>query len=115
MGKLNHTFLLVFGPVLIVTGLAGMFGPAPWDLMSTAVPYNLLHIVFGVLGTAFALSRRPALIRGFNIGFGLIDLYQLVAHLEGWFPNEQFQWHRADDVLHLVLGSALVGIGLSRR
>lgn len=115
MGKINHITLQVFGPVLLITGVAGFLGPSPFDLMSTAAPYNVLHIVFGALGTALALMKRPGPIRAFNIGFGAIDLYQLAASLLGLFPVDQFQWRAGDDVLHAVLGAALVAIGLSRR
>ena len=54
-------------------------------------------------------------IRAINIGFGVFDLYQLLASLLGWFPIAHFQWHVGDDVLHAVLGAALVAVGLSRR
>ena len=115
MGKLNHLTLVVFAPVLVLTGITGFLGPAPWDLMSTAAPYNIMHICAGTVGIAFAASKRDSLVRGFNIGFGAFDLYQLVASLAGLWPTELFAWHRGDDVLHGVLGGALVVIGLSRR
>ena len=115
MGRANHLTLSIFGPVLVITGVLGLIGPSPWDLMSTAAPYDLMHIGFGLLGTALAWSKRPEAIRAFNIGFGAFDLYQLLASLLGWFPIAHFQWHVGDDVLHAVLGAALVAVGLSRR
>ena len=113
--KLNRTTLLIFAPVLILTGVGGLLGPAPFDLMSNAVPYDIFHIVFGVIGLGCVLSDRPALVRGFNVGFGAIDLYQAVASFAGLFPAALFRYHRGDDVLHIVIGAALVAIGLSRR
>lgn len=115
MARINQLTLSIFGPVLVITGALGLIGPSPWDLMSTAAPYDWMHIGFGLLGTALALSGRPGAIRAFNIGFGAFDLYQLLASLLGWFPAEHFQWHVGDDVLHGVLGAALVAVGLSRR
>lgn len=115
MPKVNYTTLLVFAPILLLTGITGMLGPSPFDLMSTAVPYNVLHIVFGVLGVGLVLSKRAPLIRSFNIGFGAIDLAQLAASVLHVWPAQHFQWHTGDDVLHLVVGAALVIIGLSGR
>ncbi len=115
MERLNYIVLLTFAPILLITGVAGMLGPSPWGLMSTETPYNVLHIVFGALGLALVALRRAPLIRTFNIGFGLIDLAQLAASLAGVWPAALFGWRTGDDVLHLVVGLGLVGIGLSRR
>lgn len=61
------------------------------------------------------LARREAAIRAFNVGFGLIDLYQALASALGLFPGEYFRWQTADDVLHVVIGTALVAVGLFGR
>jgi hypothetical protein len=29
-----------------------------------------------------------------------------------WFPEAYFQWKTADDILHIIIGTALVVIGL---
>jgi hypothetical protein len=109
--RLNYYTLLIFGPILILTGVMGLIGPSPGGLMSNAVPYDVFHIVFGALGLGVALSKRPAPIRAFNVGFGLLDLYQAAASFAGLFPAQYFQWRRGDDVLHVVIGAALVAIG----
>ena len=113
--RLNHYTLLVFAPILILTGVLGLLGPTPGNLMSNAVPYDVFHIVFGVIGLAFVLLKKPQLVRYFNIGFGLIDLYQAVASFADLFPKQSFQSHRGDDVLHIVIGLALVTIGVLGR
>ena len=64
------------------------------------------------MGIAFVASQNESLIRSFNIGFGLIDLYQAVASKMNWFPMEQFKWKKADDVLHIVVGLGLVLVGI---
>lgn len=110
---LNRVVLAIFAPVLILTGALGfVLPPGP---MSAAPAYNIFHIVFGALGGALVLARRPGPIRAFNIGFGLIDLYQAVASFLGLFPLAYFQWKTADDVLHVVIGAALVAVGLMGR
>jgi Domain of unknown function (DUF4383) len=108
--NLNYYTLLIFAPVLILTGLLGFI--LPDGLMSNAPSYNIFHIIFGLIGLAFVLSGKENIIRAFNIGFGLIDLYQALASLMDWFPESWFQWKTADDVLHIVIGAALIFIGL---
>jgi hypothetical protein len=41
----------------------------------------------------------------------LIDLYQALASVLGLTPIEYFHWTFADDVLHVLIGFALVFIG----
>ena len=111
--NLNYLALAVFAPVLILTGALGfVLPPGP---MSAAPAYNVFHILFGALGGAFVLSKRVDLIRAFNVGFGLIDLYQALASFLHWFPERHFQWKTGDDVLHVVIGAALVLIGMTGR
>jgi hypothetical protein len=106
----NRFILAFFAPVLIIAGLCGPIFDG--GLMSTADAYNIFHIVFGTAGLCFLFSGRSFLMRAFNIGFGLIDLYQVVASFFGWFPTEYFKWKTADDVLHLVIGGVLLTVGL---
>ena len=47
----------------------------------------------------------------FNFGFGLIDLYQVLASVVGLTPIQYFYWTYVDDVVHVLLGFALVIIG----
>ena len=72
------------------------------------MPYNIFHIVSGVIGLACLMTRREA---AFNAGFGLIDLYQFVASLANLPPKNYFLWTRVDDILHVVIGLALLIIG----
>ena len=113
MKNLNYYTLLIFAPVLILTGILGFV--LPETLLSGAPPYNVFHIVFGIIGLLSVLSKRQSLIRGFNISFGLIDLYQAAASFMDWFPERLFQWKTGDDVLHIIIGAALVLIGLFGR
>ena len=102
-----------FGVILILTGVTGFLSQDPQALMSQAVPYDLFHVVFGILGLAIGLRRRPVPAALFNLGFGLIDLWQVVAGLTGMFPARLFDLRAADHAVHLLLGLLLVGCGLA--
>ena len=109
---MNYYVLLVFAPILILAGILGFLIPKEKSVTSGAAPYNIFHILFGMLGLAFVLMQSNSLIRAFNIGFGLIDLYQFAASYLNLFPKQQFQWRKADDILHVVIGLLLVLVGL---
>jgi len=105
----NYYVLLVFAPLLVLTGVLGFIIPREKGLTSGATPYNIFHIFFGLLGLWLAYSHNG--IHLFNVVFGAIDLYQAAASFLHLFPEKQFQWKRTDDILHIVIGLALVLIG----
>ena len=110
--SLNQIVLLIFAPLLIIVGIAGLAIPADKSLTSGAIPYDIFHICFGIVGVIILLAKsvRGAII--FNIGFGLIDLYQAVASYFNLFPKSFFLWTGVDDILHIVIGLILVIVGL---
>jgi hypothetical protein len=108
----NLLTLQIFAPVLIAAGILGFITPPSLALMSGAAPYNIFHLIFGTLGLALVLTKQYKLIVLFNIGFGALDLYQAIASFAGLFPKSLFLWKTADDILHIVLGAALVAIGV---
>jgi hypothetical protein len=115
----NRIVLTIFAPLLILVGVLGFVLPAESSLTSGAPAYNIFHLIFGVIGLACVWSGREGLIKLFNLGFGAIDLYQAVASFLHLFPEEHFRWKPADDILHIVIGAALVlvaifGTGKSR-
>ena len=110
--KLNRTVLSIFAPVLIITGILGFLVPPQYSLTSGATPYNVFHIAFGFIGLLIAISGKGRLPSFFNFDFGLIDLYQAIASFLNLPPRGLFLWTRVDDILHVVLGVALVLIGL---
>lgn len=110
MKNLNYYTLLIFAPVLILTGILGFI--LPETVMSGAPAYNVFHIIFGVIGLISVLARKQSLIRGFNISFGLIDLYQAAASFLHLFPESHFRWRTGDDILHIVIGAGLILIGI---
>jgi hypothetical protein len=109
--RTNRRLLALFGPILILAGVAGFLVPPELALMSGAAPYNIFHILFGVLGTALVVGRRPRGIAAFNLGFGLLDLYQALAGVTGLYPSAIFRYRPADHVLHVVLGLLLAVVG----
>lgn len=112
MDALNYYVLLIFAPLLVLVGILGFLLPANKSLTSGAPAYNIFHIVLGLLGCILVFYVKGESIRYFNIGFGLIDLYQAVASFAHLFPEKQFKWKRADDILHIIIGAFLVLVGL---
>ena len=102
---------MILAPLLLVTGIAGFVLPERYTMMSGAAPYNLFHIFFGALGLVLLSAKNDLVASGFNFGFGLIDLYQVLASVVGLTPIEYFHWTYVDDVVHVILGFALVIIG----
>lgn len=107
----NRRVLYVFAPVLLVAGILGFVIPPSLALMSGAAPYNIFHIVFGIIGIAIARAGRPRPIAAFNFLFGAFDLWQAVAGVTGLFPATLFALRPADHVVHVVLGVILVALG----
>ena len=108
---LNQKTLTVFAPLLILTGITGFVIPEQYSLMSGAAPYNLFHIFFGAVGLLVLMTKSELFASVFNFGFGLIDLYQVLASVVGLTPIEYFHWTFVDDVTHVLIGFALVIIG----
>lgn len=112
MENLNFYVLLIFAPLLILVGILGFVIPAKKSLTSGAPAYNIFHIIFGLVGLVILYINHDPCIRGFIIGFGLIDLYQAAASFGHFFPEKYFRWTRVDDVLHIVIGAILVLVGV---
>src|SRR4051812_11213842 len=110
---LNLQVLRLFAPILIIVGVLGFVLPAQSALTSGAAPYNIFHLIFGVVGLGCALSGRLDAARAFNIGFGIIDLYQALASMTDLWPRSLFLWTRVDDALHVIIGALLVAVGLA--
>lgn len=108
----NRLTILIFAPVLILVGVLGFVIPPEQSLTSGAAPYNIFHIFFGIVGLAVLLTRNEITAGWFNLGFGLIDLYQFAASYADLFPEQLFRWTRTDDLLHIVIGLILALIGI---
>jgi hypothetical protein len=109
---MNFYVLLIFAPILLLTGIVDFFIPQTKSPASVAPAYNVFHIIFGLIGIALVLWQSKSGIRIFNIGFGIIDLYQIAANHLGLFPKRYFRWRLADDILHIIIGTGLVLVGV---
>ncbi len=110
--SLNRITLAVFAPILVLAGVAGFLVPPEQSLTSGAPAYNVFHLIFGAIGLLVLFSKNERAAAGFNFGFGLIDLYQALASFIDLPPKQYFLWTRVDDVLHIIIGLALVLIGV---
>jgi hypothetical protein len=109
---LNQITLTILAPLLMLTGIAGFLIPERYSLMSGETPYNLFHLIFGAIGLFLVTATKDDLWPSlFNFSFGLIDLYQVLASVVGLTPIQYFLWTYVDDVVHVLLGFALVIIG----
>ena len=106
----NYTVLKFFAPILILTGILGFVLPKEASLISNASYYNIFHIISGLIGLLFVFSKNNNLIKGFNLVFGIVDIYQAIANWFKLFPLEYFQWTVIDDIVHLIIGIALIFI-----
>lgn len=109
---LNRVVLSVFAPLLLLTGIAGFIVPSQYSLTSGAMPYNLFHILFGAIGLLIVSLESDIMATGFNLVFGLIDLYQVIASVFALTPIQYFHWTLADDLLHIIFGLGLVAIAI---
>lgn len=110
--SLNYKVLLILSPLLILTGVLGFTLPQNAIPLSSESAYNIFHIFFGIIGLLLIIFRYENPIRVFNILFGLIEIYQAVASYKHLFPKQYFRWTPLDDLLHIVIGTALILIGL---
>ena len=102
----------VFAPLLVLVGILAFLSPDERGGTTSSAPaYNVFHLAFGILGLVLVVWGDRSAIRVFLVGFGLIDLYQALASHQHWFPETYFRWTPTDDLLHVVLGAALVVIG----
>ncbi len=109
--SLSYKTLAILAPLLILVGVAGFLIPVEQSLTSGATAYNVFHIFFGTIGLILLWSGKEWLVSSFNLGFGLIDLYQALASYLDLPPEQYFLWTSVDDILHVVIGLLLVSIG----
>lgn len=102
----------MFAPVLILIGAAGFVIPSDLAMTSGAPAYNIFHLAAGALGIVLLILRNENYVRSFNLGFGVIDLYQAFAGYAHLFPEQYFQWTPADNLLHVVVGLILISFAL---
>jgi hypothetical protein len=121
--RLNGLVAFASGAVFVLLGLAGFFvsgshhavgadGAELFGLFRVNVLHNVVHVAVGAgLVAAGILGGRPA--KAANIGFGIAYLTLFVVGLAVIGTDANIiALNGADNALHLVLGLALVAIGL---
>ena len=127
--SLARTFATVVGAVFLLVGVLG-FVPgitSPYNdlgfaghqsgakllgIFQVSILHNIVHLLFGIAG--LAMARRADTARTFLIGGGVI---YLVLFLYGLLVGQNSQanfvpLNTADDILHLVLGIGMIGLGV---
>ncbi len=74
--------------------------------------HNLVHLAFGVIG--FAMAKRVDSARTYLIGGGVVYLVVFLYGLLIDFGSDAniINLNAADNVLHLLLGLGMIGLGL---
>ncbi|UVJ39367.1 DUF4383 domain-containing protein [Arthrobacter sp. CJ23] len=129
MGLTLHNVTMIVGWVFLAVGVLGFIpgittnygamtfaghesGAMLLGVFQVSVLHNIVHLLFGVAGLAMARTGRMA--RLFLIGGGAVYLvlwiYGLVIDM-GTMANF-VPFNTADNWLHLVLGVAMIGVGL---
>ena len=120
--SVNGVVALVFGAVFVVVGLAGFLvsgghpavgtdGGALLGLFQVNVLHNVVHLAIGVVMIAAALrGDGPARAANRIVGVLYLVLFAAGLLLVGTGLN-LVALNPADNILHLVLGLALAGIG----
>jgi hypothetical protein len=118
---LGAVFLLV-GVLGFIPGITTNYGAMSFaghdsgamllGVFQVSVLHNIVHLLFGVAGIAMARTDRMA--RNFLLGGGIVYIvlwiYGLVIDMNGGANFVPF--NTADNWLHLILGVAMVGLGL---
>ena len=120
-----QTLTLVFAVVFLTVGILGFIpwitthygdlsfagsdsGAKLFGLFQVSVLHNIVHLLFGAAGLLAARSFEGS--RVYMLGGGVIYLVLFVLGLFGgadWIPTND-----ADNWLHLLLGVAMIGLGV---
>ena len=108
----QQTLALVVGIVLTLVGVIGFYSGESLLGFGLNAIHNIVHLVTGVLGLVVGFSETVANSVFYNKWVGVI--YVLVAILGFIQPDlmaSLLNVNTADNILHLVLGIVLAGVG----
>lgn len=127
---LLQTTALAVGVVFLLVGILGFIPGVTSDydslgvagheshaellgIFQVSILHNIVHLLFGVAGIALARSHAGA--RNFLVGGGVIYLVLFLLGLFMAGKEEAINFvpvNSADNVLHLLLGIGMIGLGL---
>lgn len=115
-GNMQKMLAQVVGVVLTLVGIVGFFTGGVVLIFSVNALHNVVHLVSGLAGlyAGFMDGGKRAMM--YNQLFGVI--YLVVAVLGFLVPSllkNLLAMNAADNVLHLVLGIVLAGVGFGMR
>ena len=129
MGLSLHNTALCLGAVFLLVGVLGFIpgittnygamtfaghdsGAMLLGVFQVSVLHNIVHLLFGAAG--IAMARTDPMARWFLLGGGIVYvvlwIYGLLIDMDGGANFVPF--NTADNWLHLVLGVAMIGLGL---
>ena len=101
----------VVGVVLTVVGVAGFFVSDTLLGFGINTLHNLVHLVTGLLGVWVGFSANEY-VKQYNSYLGIVYLLVgIVSLVTGEWLVALLNSNMADNVLHLVLGVVLAGVG----
>ncbi|MFF2242847.1 DUF4383 domain-containing protein [Arthrobacter sp. NPDC058130] len=129
MGLTLHNTTLAIGGIFLLVGILGFIpgittnyvamgfaGPESGALLlgvfQVSVLHNIVHMLFGVAG--ILMARKDRLARLFLLGGGIVYLVLWIYGLViGASTSANFvPFNTADNWLHLLLGVAMIGLGV---
>jgi len=116
MADMQKMLALVVGAILSLAGVAGYFTGSSLLGFGINTLHNLVHLVTGVLGVIVGMFTAGSLARNYNRGLGVV--YVVVAVLGFVLPalmTQLLNINTADNLLHLVLGVVLAGVGFGTK
>lgn len=131
MGLTLHNTAIGIGAVFLLVGVLGFIpgittnygamtfaghesGAMLLGVFQVSILHNIVHLLFGAAG--IAMARTNSMARWFLLGGGVV---YLLLWIYGWVIDENANamanivpFNEADNWLHLVLGVAMIGLGL---
>lgn len=111
--------IVTFGIVFVLVGVLGLIGGVgivgPNGVFSTDTVHDLVHLVSGILFLIVGLTA-PAKSATTMVVFGIVYLLVAILGIVGNNPVLGFlNVNTADNILHVVLGLAVLGAGLATK
>lgn len=107
---------LVVGAVLTLVGVVGFFTGKTLLVFGINPLHNIVHVATGILGLSAGFSESASYSVQYNKWLGVV--YVIVAVLGFAAPDlmtSLLNVNVADNILHLVLGVVLAGVGFGAK